>query len=710
MSRASSSSGGPAREPVALHTPLTALGCFTPALCAGLAALGLTNVGRLVAHLPMRHERVDAEAAIAELEPDRIITARGEITATRVAGYGRKRRLQAVLHDGTGRLDLVFFNMPYMVERVKPGLRVRVEGKVKRVGSSLQLANPKLQVLDDEEPGITEAILRPVYPAGEGLTSAQISRAIRRVLPEALPLIDDHLPPEYRAARALPELREAYRQQHDPRTPEEIADSRRRLAYDELLLLQLAVHLRRAQVKGKLQAPALSFSAAVDAQIRAHLPHVLTPGQERVVREIVADLALSTPANRLIQGDVGSGKTLVALYAILLAVVSRHQAALMAPTEILAEQHAASISRALKGSSVRVALLTGNTPQPQREAILREVAEGGIDILVGTHALLTESVRFASLAVAVIDEQHRFGVHQRARLREKASDPRGTPHVLVMTATPIPRTLALTLFGDLDISVISGLPPGRQSITTRVFSDDARDEVYAEVDRRLAQGDQAYVVAPAIEAGDALPDGSRLKDVRSLERELSERFLPGRRIALMHGQLSRETRDAVMERFRAGSIQVLVATTVIEVGVDVPNATVMVVEQADRFGLAQLHQLRGRVGRGSKPSSCYMIADPRTDQARERLAVLETSTDGFLLAEKDLELRGPADVFGSRQSGAASLKVADLMRDRELLNLARKDAAAWIARSPDLAWPEEATLRRRVLKAHGEAFDLGDVG
>ncbi len=361
----------------------------------------------------------------------------------------------------------------------------------------------------------------------------------------------------------------------------------------------------------------------------------------------------------------------------------------------------ASISRMLEGSRVRTELLTSATPRDARESLLERLAAGEVDILIGTHALLTETVKFKSLAVAIIDEQHRFGVVQRAGLRAKASDKTTTPHALVMTATPIPRTLAITLFGDLDISSIRGLPPGRKPITTRVSPGKGRAAVYAEIEERIKRGEQAYVVAPAIDGagtetgGTADADAPPLRDCRTIAKELETVYLPGRRVALMHGQLNRAAREDVMDRFRRREIDVLVATTVIEVGVDVPNATAMVVEQADRFGLAQLHQLRGRVGRGAADSVCYLIADPTTDLAAQRLAVLEKTSDGFALAEKDLELRGPGEVFGQRQSGLPPFKVADLVRDRELLGMARRDAAAWIAASPDLAKPEERTIRRR---------------
>ena len=700
--------------PITLTTPIHEVPGIPGPVAEGLIALELTNVGRLVAHLPARHEQLEAEASIENLVPDQIVSARGTVTATRTVMRRPRPRFEAVLMDATGRLDVVWFNGLYMREQVQPGTRLRVQGKLRKVGSKFQLANPSFTILrEGREPEEAAARIRPVYPAGSGLTSRQVERAILRVLPEALPLIPEHLPEDYRRRRELPPLAEAYRMQHAPASMEQVAESRRRLAFDELLLLQLGVHMKRAHLRRALRSPGLKWSREIDARIRERFPFTLTPQQDAVVADLVKDLTAGTPTNRLIQGDVGSGKTVVALYAMLLAVTAGHQAALMAPTEILAEQHEASIRAMLAGSRVRVELLTGATEG--REVLLSRLVRGEVDILVGTHALLTEDVRFASLAVAVIDEQHRFGVHQRATLRQKATGggsglDNQTPHVIVMTATPIPRTLAITLFGDLDISTISGLPPGREPISTRVVGPEKRDEVYGFVRTRLDAGEQAFIVVPTIDAGDAIAE-ERLEDVRSLVRRLEAGRLAGKRVAALHGRLRRDTRDSIMERFRAGRIDAVVATTVIEVGVDVPNATLMVVENADRFGLAQLHQLRGRVGRGERKSVCILVSSEQvTPEAQSRLEAMGATRDGFVLAERDFELRGPGELFGTRQSGLPPLLVADLSRDLDLLKLARRDAAAWIEDSPQLGRAEEAQLLRRLLKTHGASLGLGDVG
>jgi ATP-dependent DNA helicase RecG len=706
---------------ITLGSSLDRIPAVGPRRAAAMAELDLTTLGRLIAHLPHRHERLEAETTVSELAAGQIVSARGQITAVRLVRKKPRPRIEAVLMDATGRLDLVWFNALYLREKLHVGTWLRVQGKAQRRGPGLQLANPKFWFIEaDADPEQTDAILRPVYPATEQVPSRAIEQAIKAALPVALPLIQDHLTPEFRQKRELPALADAYRMMHEPDSEDEIASARRRLAYDELLLLQLGVAIKRAHLRQTLRAPALRWSEALDRHIRGRFPFALTPAQDAVIRDLVRDLTSTTPTNRLIQGDVGSGKTIIALYAMLLAVASDppQQAALMAPTEILAEQHYLNIREILSGSQVRVEILTGGTPATEREAILARCRAGELDMLIGTHALLTESVRFASLAVAIIDEQHRFGVHQRAVLRAKAGDEGTTPHILVMTATPIPRTMAIALFGDLDISTIAGMPPGRQPVRTRVVGPEKRAEVYQYVSGRLDAGEQAFIVVPAIggadegllDEHDPAAEAPRLADVQSTLARLEEGELAGKRLAAMHGRLKRGTREHLMERFRAGKIDALIATTVIEVGVDVPNATIMVIEDADRFGLAQLHQLRGRVGRGDKKSLCVLIGSPTTEEARQRLDIMAATSDGFVLAEKDLEIRGFGEVFGTRQAGMPPFKVADLSRDLPLLKMARRDAAEWIRSSPDLDRPEEALLRRRLIRAHGQWIGLADVG
>jgi ATP-dependent DNA helicase RecG len=768
----SQSRATPAGE-ITLATPISRVRGVGPRRAAALLELGVKNVGQLLAYLPVRHERQEAEAPIRDLVPGTLATARGEVSATRVVNRRPRPRFEAVLIDDDGRLDLVWFNMLFLRDTIHPGVRLRVQGKVQALGPSLRMSNPRVEVLgtgegdtppdapSTEAPGVAarsssrrdpapaQAKLRPIYSASAAISSRQIEQAINAILEPALKGLVDHLPEAFRRERSLPELASAYRAMHAPRDEDDARAARRRLAYDELLMLQLGVQMKRAARRHEAPAPVLRTTAKIDQAIRARLPFTLTPAQDRVVEEIARDLARAEPANRLIQGDVGSGKTAVALYAMLLSVAARHQAALLAPTELLAEQHVASIRAMLRGAKVRVELLTGSLTASERRATLARVASGEVDIVVGTHAILSGGVAFKSLGVAVVDEQHRFGVHQRAALRAKGS----APHVLVMTATPIPRTLSLTLFGDLDVSTITGLPPGRTKISTRVVGPESRPTVYEFVRARLDEGERAYIVAPAIDNDGHVDDdddlidanakrrtsrldpraapvnpGAPMRSVVALERELRDGPLRGLPIAVLHGRMSAVERDRVMSAFRAGELRALIATTIIEVGVDVPEATLMVVEDAERFGLAQLHQLRGRVGRGARASACILVAgtpglvgpdgsvappgtvlgDERA-QAGARLTAMRTLSDGFKLAERDFELRGFGEIFGTRQSGMPPFRVVDLRTDLDLLALARRDAASWIERFPTLESADLALLRRRVLKAHGPWLGLGDV-
>ena len=748
---------------ITLTSPVTAIPGIGPRRAEALAELGVRAVGQLVAYLPHRHEKLEAETPIGQLAAGANVATRGEVTATRIVRRG-KPRFEAVLIDDTGRLDLVWFNGLYLHGTITPGVRLRVQGKCAKFGPGLQMANVKHEILrDDAEPPLRDEKLRPVYPASSSITSQQIEQAIGFVLPHALPLIHDHLPERFRDERNLPSLADAYRLMHQPQSEDDVAAARRRLAYDELLMLQLGLALKRSIVRQTTKAPALPCTPAIDKAIRARLPFKLTAAQDRVVLEVASDLARAEPASRLIQGDVGSGKTVVALYAMLLAVAAKRQAALMAPTEILAEQHYASIRKMLEGSDVRIVLITGSMSAADRAAALAGLADGSIDIAIGTHALFAASVAFKSLAVAVVDEQHRFGVHQRLALRSKGETQGVMPHVLVMTATPIPRTLAMTVLGDLDVSTIDGLPPGRKKVITRVVDVMAREEVYKFARERLDAGERAFIVAPAIDrevveegsifesaspqagsqpgqeskplagqSGSALRADGGLETrpphetegsatfpassaklpttVADLHRELEAGPLAGKKLAVLHGRIDPATRDVIMARFRAGQIDALIATTVIEVGVDVPDATLMIVEDADRFGLATLHQLRGRVGRGKKGGVCVLITQTASPTAGERLAVMAKTSDGFKLAQKDIEIRGFGDVIGVRQSGMPPFAVADLARDLDLLTMARRDATAWLDRSPRLAEPDDKLARSRLLKQHGKWLGLADVG
>jgi ATP-dependent DNA helicase RecG len=727
--------------------------------------LEIYTVGDLIRHLPMRYEFEAAEGPIAELTLETIGSTRGTVVASRVApgpGGPRKARFEVTLKDFSGTLSLTWFNAGYLREKIKPGMELRVQGKVKAFNGYPQIVNAVWEVIEaDDVREKSKDRFKPVYPATEDLPSGKIERVIMDVLPRVLGQVQDPLPETLRAERAMPTLADAFRMAHMPAHEDEAKAARRRFAFNELLVLQLGIAIKRHFNRTQLEASKLGWSAAIDAHIRERFPFALTEDQEAVVKEIIGDLQSEVPMNRLLQGDVGSGKTIVALYAMLMAVANRKQGAIMVPTELLAEQHYASISRILKGSSVRVALLTSGaeaTTGAKKAQVLEDVRRGRVDIVIGTQALLTSTVGFKELAVVVIDEQHRFGVLQRAAIRDRSRvetsgepdlmagvegertehphpspPPEGegvkrknqsplrrgqampaklahSPHYLVMTATPIPRTLSMTIFGDLDVSTIKHLPPGRQPVATRAVGTEKSEDVYRYVAQRVADGEQAYVVLPAIDEN--TDEGAKqLKNVTSHIKLLRQKYFADKVVEAVHGQLSQEERERVMSAFRAGTVDVLVATTVIEVGVDVPKATMIVIEHAERFGLAQLHQLRGRVGRGpsKRKSLCVLIGDPVTPESDARLKAMVSTTDGFKIAENDLEIRGMGDFFGTRQHGMPPLKVAKIPEDMDLLLTARRDAETIVKGDPQLRAPELGLLRRVLIQQHGEALGLIDV-
>ncbi len=695
-----------------LSAAIAALPGVGPRTANALARLGLHRIVDLLNHLPIRYETEAPEADVAEATrsitlDDSPVTrsVRGEILKVRLIP-SRRPRLEALLEDPTGVIRLVWFNAPWMARKLHPGLRGIAQGRATARGGYLEMVNPRWESIDAEaEPAAAAGRLRPIYSASADLPTARIEALLQDLLPRALPNVRDLLPSSLRERRQLAQLAEAYRMVHAPCDLGEAERGRVRLAYDELLLLELAMTMRRWQVRNLHTAHPLPVTPEIDARARGRIKFALTQAQSDACAEIARDIANTAPMNRLLQGDVGSGKTAVAVYAMLAAVAHGHQAALLAPTEILAKQHFATVEAMLDRSRVRIVEYSGSLKSADRAVALQGIESGGYDIAIGTHALLSEDVRFKSLAVAVVDEQHRFGVEQRASLRSKGGSGTLTPHTLVMTATPIPRTLALSFFGDLDISSIRGLLPGRTKPATRLMPRDRSGEVYAWARGKLERGEQAFIVVPAIDESER-----GLADVASHAEALEQGPLKGLKIGRLHGQLPAAERDAVMERFRTGAIDALVATVMVEVGVDVANATMMIVEHAEQFGLAQLHQLRGRVGRGGKPGACVYIFDAPTPIAQKRLDALARSADGFEIAELDLSLRGPGEFFGSRQSGLPELAVADLTRDFPLLIEAREDAERWIGAQGDFTEPQDADLRRKVLDRYGSALGLSDIG
>jgi len=679
--------------------------------------MNICTLGDLAWHLPMRYETEMAEESVqtaidatAELDSQAQRTAirsiRGEIDKVRRT-TGRHSRIEANLTDGSGTIKLIWFHMPWMAARLHPGAVGVARGKAQLRKGKLEMVNPRWENAPPDVPSTAPEVgrLKPIYRASEEVASAHIEWLVRQTLPKITAGAEDTLPEPLRARRALPALCDALRMVHAPATLDEARLGRERLAFDELLRLQLAMAIRRWEVRHTTKAIALPFSEEVRAKIVARLPFQLSAQQVNACAEIDEDLQRTLPMNRLLQGDVGSGKTAVAVYAMLRAVAHGHQAALLAPTEILAEQHHAVIESMLTGSRVRTALVHGSMRTADREMVRMGIEAGAFDLVVGTHALLGGNIRFRSLAVAVIDEQHRFGVEQRAVLRGKSGAEGAMPHLLVMTATPIPRTLALTFFGDLDVSSLRGLLPGRTPPVTRVMPPGRAREVYDWLRTRLQAGDQAFIVVPAVE--DA---GHGLKDVATHADRLAQGTLAGMRIGQLHGQMRGEDAERVLHAFRRKELDALVATVVIEVGVDIPDASIMVIEHAERFGLAQLHQLRGRVGRGGRRGYCVLIGDPATDVARQRLQSVASCTDGFQLAEMDLRLRGPGEFFGARQSGLAPLLVADLDRDLPLIEETRLEAERIFAADPLLRTSEIARLREDVLTLYGASLGIGDIG
>ena len=683
-----------------------------PQRAEALAKAGVRTMEDLLHHLPLRYEDRRQFGRIADLRPGMKIAVAGTIA---VAGLRRARRMalyEIRLDDGAGRLKALWFNQPFLKDTLQKGRRVVLFGAVERDsygGAGLMMASPQWELVEDEDaPGVHTGRIVPVYERLGPLSGKALRRVLTLLARDVPGDLDDPMPADLRARLRVVGRGEALRRLHLPGPDEDVAllnaargAAHRRLILEELFLFQVGLALRRRGVRQRRKGIAFEVTDRARDAVKRILPFHLTAAQKRVLRQIAEDMKSPHPMNRLVQGDVGSGKTMVALLSMVIAVENDHQAAFMAPTEILADQHFLTFRRLLSRCPYRVELLSAALKGSERAAALARVASGEAQIVVGTHALIQEGVRFLRLGLAVVDEQHRFGVLQREDLIRKGYD----ADVLVMTATPIPRTLALTAYGDLDVSVVDERPPGRRPVTTLQRRASERHAVLDLVRAEAAAGRQAYVVYPLV------AESEKLEDVRAAT-EMAEEWraaLPGARVALLHGRMKSAEKEKVMADFSSGQVQVLVATTVIEVGVDVANATVMVVEHAERFGLAQLHQLRGRVGRGAHPSTCVLLCHGRlSDEARARVDVMVSTEDGFAIAERDLEIRGPGDFFGTRQWGLPGLRASNLVRDRDLLEQARGEAFRCVeemesgAAAPLKAFLAEGGWERR--------FGLAEVG
>jgi len=692
-----------------LATPLTSVRGVGPKVAEKLARKGLTTLHDALSFLPIRHEDRSKIFPISQLRANEFSTFRGTVLSIAVKEYSRRKVLEATVSDGAGRLTLKWFkgNFSWLQKTFQVGAAVSGAGTIKFFRGSREVHHPDLEIVTDDAPDEVLQKVVPVYSEVEYLHAKGLRKIIKEAVKTALPSVVDLIPAEFREKLGLPPIAEAYWRIHfppdgGPGLQQKIDHARKAIVLEEFFFLQLGLLLRHEN-----QGPGAGISFRPDftlvKALLASLPFEITSAQRRVLGEIRRDMESPRPMMRLLQGDVGSGKTLVALISALMAVESGCQAAIMAPTEILAEQHFSTLGRMCSGLPVEISLLTGSTSQTKREEILSRLALGNIHLIVGTHALIQEGVEFNRLGLAVVDEQHRFGVLQRANLVRKGEN----PDLLVMTATPIPRSLSMTVYGDLDLSVIDELPPGRTPIATKLVRENDCQKVYDFVRAQVLEGRQAYVVYPLVEESEAL----ELRDATSMFERFSKEIFPDLTVGLVHGKMRPAEKDLIMNDFSAGKTQLLVSTTVIEVGIDVPNATIMVIEHAERFGLAQLHQLRGRVGRGVHRSYCVMICGfAISADGWERLKIMRNTNDGFRIAEEDLKIRGPGDYLGARQSGLPDFRVGNILRDGPLLEKARELAKTVLNEDPELLSEKYRTLRFALMDRWSGRLEMAKIG
>lgn len=671
-----------------------------PRRADALARLGVRSIGDLLYHVPHRYLDATTLVPLARAHVGAEVTCLGRVVSTGILPTRRGLRVfRAILRDASGVLECAWPGQPFLERQIRKGQLLLVTGPV-RFYHGRQLAPREFLVLAEEgDDAPPRGLILPVYPATEGLTHRQIRALVQQHLEALLPLVSDPHPPALRAAVGLAELGAAVAAVHRPGSLAEAERGRQRLAFDELFDQQL-VHARARQLAKRARA-GIRFAVRreLTTRLKAHLPFELTGDQKQALREITDDMTAPLRMHRLLMGDVGTGKTVVALFAMLLALENDYQAALMAPTELLAEQHHATLTRLLAPLDLRPEVLIGRQTAAEKAAVRRRLEQGSSRLVVGTHALIQEGVAFRRLGLVVIDEQHRFGVEQRAALVDKGD----APDVLLLTATPIPRSLALTFYGDLDVTTLRERPPGRGGITTALRGEASRTRIYAFLGRECGAGRQAYVIYPVIEESERADLRAATTMAAALRKEFRELT-----VGLVHGRMPVEERDAVMRAFRDGSVSILVATTVVEVGIDVPNASVMLIEHAERFGLAQLHQLRGRIGRGAAASHCILLSD--APDAAERLRAFAATSDGFRIAELDLEQRGMGELAGARQSGSPRLRYANFATDLPLLEAARRAAAEIIASDPALEQPAHAAYRTRILERYERGFELFRIG